>query len=182
MTIEGTQVFQGSSEERGAWPTGRAVILAMLPLVAFLAIAIALDAGASLPLSSSQATWFVLGPLVLAYPVVAAIARVHAYAPTTVLVTSALAPAIALAARLLLDPLERDANGKAILDVTVLQERALPPAVAAVAVFVAIEIASAGIRRGIVLGVAASLVAIGVVAAAAVAIFQMTGTSLPALT
>ena len=181
MTVEGTQVFHGASEERGAWPTSRALILALLPLVAFLALAIALDGGAALPLSSSQATWFVLGPLVLIYPVVAALARVNAYAPTTVLVTAAIAPAIAMAARLLLDPLERDASGKAIVDVSVLQERALPPAIAAVAVFVAIEIASAGIRRGIVLGIAASLVAVGVVAAASVAILQMTGTSLPAL-
>jgi hypothetical protein len=181
VTLEGTQVLHGSSEERGSWPTSRALILAMLPFAAFLAVAVALDGSATLPLSDAQVVWFVLGPLVLAYPVVAAIARVNAYAPTTVLVVASIAPALVVAARLLLDPIARDAKGNAVLDVTVLRERALPPALVAVAVFVAVEIATAGMRRGIVLGIAASLVAIALTAAVAMGLLQLTGTTLPSL-
>jgi hypothetical protein len=175
VTLEGTQVLHGSSEERGSWPTSRALILAMLPFAAFLAVAVALDGSATLPLSDAQVVWFVLGPLVLAYPVVAAIARVNAYAPTTVLVVASIAPALVVAARLLLDPIARDAKGNAVLDVTVLRERALPPAL------VAVEIATAGMRRGIVLGIAASLVAIALTAAVAMGLLQLTGTTLPSL-
>ena len=181
MTVEGTQVFHASSEERGSWPTSRSLVLALLPFVAFVAAAVAKDGPAALPLSDAQIVWFVLGPLVLLYPVVAAIARVNAYAPTTVLVVAALAPALALAARLLLEPIVRDANGRAILDVAVLRERALPPALAAVAAFVAVEVASFGIRRGLVMGIAASLVAVALVAGAAVGLLQLTGTVLPSL-
>ena len=181
MTVEGTQVLHGAAEERGSWPTSRALVLALLPFVAIVAIAIAVDGPTVLPLSDRQVVWFVLGPLVLLYPVVAAIARVNAYAPTTVLVVASVAPALALAARLLLDPIARDPKGNAVVDVTLLQARALPPALAAVAVFVAIEIASAGMRRGIVLGVAACLVAVAVVGAAAVGLLQLTGTALPTL-
>jgi hypothetical protein len=181
VTVEGTQVLHGSSEARGPWPTSRALVLAMLPFIAFLAVAIAIDGPTKLPLSDAEAIWFVLGPLVLAYPVVAAIARVNAYAPTTVLVVASIAPALVIAARLLLDPLTRDAKGNAVLDATVLRERAVPPALAAVAVFVAIVIATAGMRRGFVLGIAASLVAMGLVAAAAIALLQLTGTTLPSL-
>jgi hypothetical protein len=181
MTIEGTQVLAASSEERGTWPTGRSLLLAVLPLVAYLAILMAIEGRPQLILPDAQVVWFVLGPLVLVYPVVAAIARVNAYAPTTVLVVASVAPAIALAARLLVDPIARDPKGNAVLDVAVLQARALPPAILAVAAFVAIEIASAGMRRGVVLGILASLVAMGVAAAAAVAILQLIGTGLPSL-
>jgi len=90
-------------------------------------------------------------------------------------------PAFALAARLLVEPIHRDATGKAVIDATLLQARALPPAIAAVAVFVAIEIASAGIRRGIVMAIAASLVAIAIVVAAVIGVLQLTGTSLAGL-
>jgi hypothetical protein len=181
MTIEGTGVLPGASEERGSWPTGRSVLLALLPLVAFLSIALALEGRSDLVLPPAQVIWFVLGPLVLAYPVVAALSRVNAYAPTTVLVVASLAPAIVLAARLLLEPLERDARGKAIVDLTVLQDRALPPGIVAVALFIAIEVATAGMRRGAVLGIAASLVAIAIVGGAAAAVLQLTGTTLPRL-
>ena len=98
---------------------------------------------------------------------------------TTVLVVASIAPAIALAARLLLEPLARDATGKAIIDLTVLQERALPPGILAVAAYIAIELASAGMRRGAVLGIAASLIAVAIVGGAAVAVLQLTGTTLP---
>lgn len=183
MTIEGTGVLRGTVEERGAWPTGRSAALALLPLVAFLAVAItiAIDGRTGLPLTHAQSVWFVLGPLLLVYPVVAAIACVNAYAPTTVLVVASIAPAFALAARLLIEPIARDATGKAVIDAALLRERALPPAIAAVAAFVAIEIACAGMRRGVVMGIAASLVAMALVAAAGVALLQLTGTALPSL-
>ena len=181
MTIEGTGVLRGSVEERGSWPTGWSLLLALLPFVAFLAIAIALQGRRELVLPASQVIWFVLGPLALAYPVVAALARLNAYAPTTVLVVASISPAIALAARLLLEPLERDATGKAIIDATVLGDRALPPGILAVALFVAIELATTGMRRGPVLGIAASLIAMAIVGGAAVAVLQLTGTTLPGL-
>ena len=181
MTVQGARVLHGSGEERGSWPTSRALVLALLPLVAFVALAIAIDGESAFILPARQVVWFVLGPLLLLYPVVAAIARVHAYAPTTVLVIAAIAPAFTLAGRLLLDPIARDAKGNPILDVSVLQARALPPGIVAVALFLAIEIASAGMRRGFVLGLAASCVAVGIVAGAAIAVLQMTGTVLPAL-
>ena len=181
MTVEGTQVLRGAAEERGSWPTSRALVLALLPFVAIIAIAVAVSGPTALPLPDAQVVWFVLGPLVLLYPVVAGIARVKAYAPTTVLVIASVAPALAIAGRLLLDPITRDPKGNAVVDVRLLQERALPPALAAVAVFVAIEIASAGIRRGIVLGLVASLVAAAVIGAAGVGLLQLTGTALPTL-
>jgi hypothetical protein len=181
MTIEGTEVFLAESEERGSWPTGSSLVLALLPLVAFLAIGIALQGRKELVLPAAQVIWLVLAPLALAYPVIAAVARLNAYAPTTVLVVATMAPAIALAARLLLEPLQRDASGKAIIDATVLGDRALPPGVLAVALFVAIELATTGMRRGPVLGIAASLVAVAIVGGAAVAVLQLTGTVLPRL-
>jgi hypothetical protein len=181
MTVEGTGVFHGSAEERGSWPTGRSLLLALLPLVAFLAIGIALQGRTELVLPAGQVIWFVLAPLALAYPVIAALARLNAYAPTTVLVVASIAPAIALAARLLLEPHDRDASGKAIIDATVLRDRALPPGILAVALFVAIELATTGMRRGPVLGIAASLIAVAIVGGAAVAVLQLTGTTLPSL-
>jgi hypothetical protein len=181
MTIEGTEVFHGSVEERGTWPTGRSLLLALLPFIAFMAIALALQGRSELILPAPQVIWFVLGPLALAYPVVAALARLNAYAPTTVLVVASITPAIALAARLLLEPLERDAHGKVLIDLDVLKDRALPPGILAVAIYVAIELATAGMRRGLVLGIAASVVAIAIVGGAAVAVLQLTGTTLPTL-
>ncbi|HET7472486.1 MAG TPA: hypothetical protein VFJ71_05120 [Candidatus Limnocylindrales bacterium] len=177
MTVQAqTTTFQRSAEERGSWPTGRATGLALLPLLAFAAVALAIDGRKELGLPSSQVVWSVLVPLALAYPIVAAIARVNAYAPTTVLVTAAIAPAFAVAGRLLTEPIARDAAGRAIIDSTVLWERAMPPAAVATVMFLAIEIASAGIRRGIVLGIAASLVAVVLVGGAGVALFSATGT------
>ena len=127
MTVQAqTTTFQRSAEERGSWPTGRATALALLPLLAFAAVALAIDGRKELVLPSSQVVWSVLVPLALAYPIVAAIARVNAYAPTTVLVTAAIAPAFAVAGRLLTEPIARDAAGRAIIDSTVLWERAMP--------------------------------------------------------
>jgi hypothetical protein len=181
MTIESTAVLEGSAEDRGDWPTGRSVLFALLPLAAFVAVGLALEGRSELILPTRQVIWFVLGPLILIAPVIGAIARVNAYEPTTVLVFATITPAFALAGRLLLDPLERDATGKAVIDAGVLQAKALPPAVVAIALFVAIELASAGMRRGVVLGIAASLMAVAIVGAAAVAVLQLTGTTLPAL-
>ena len=176
MTVQQTTAFQAAAEERGSWPTGPALALALLPLVAFAAIALAIDGQKALVLPSAQVAWYVLVPLALLYPIVVAIARVHAYAPTTVLVVSAIAPAFVVAGRLLSEPIARDAKGKAIIDSTLLWERTMPPAVVAIVMFLAIEIATAGMRRGIVLGIAASLVAVIIVAGAGVALFAATGT------
>jgi hypothetical protein len=177
MTVQQqTTTFHRSAEERGTWPTGRALVLAVLPLAAFGAIALAIDGRKPLILASSQVVWYVLVPLALVYPIVASIARVRAYAPTTVLVVSAIAPALGVAARLLLEPIARDAKGKPILDSTVLWERAMPPAVVAIVMFVAIEVATAGWRRGLVMGIVASLVAATLVGVAGIALFNATGT------
>lgn len=178
MTAQNMTAFQGASEQRGSWPTGRALAVALLPFVVLAAIAVAIERRTELVLPAAQVVWLVLVPLALVYPFVAAIARVHAYAPTTVLVVSAIAPALALAARLLVEPVARDRSGRAIIDAAVLWDRAMPPAVVAIALFVAIEIASAGLRRGVVLGIAAGIVAAAIVGAAGVGLFIATATSI----
>jgi hypothetical protein len=164
MTVE-QMTLHRSTEERGSWPTSLALVVALAPLAIGMALAIAIDGKAELgPLRSAQVVWFLLVPLGALYPSIAAFSRVHAYAPTTILVVAAIAPSLALAVRLLLDPIARDAQGRAIVDWTTVWDRAGPPAVIAVAVFIAVEIATAGMRRGIVLGLA------GVVVAAAIAL------------
>ena len=163
MTVE-PMTLHGSTEERGAWPTSLALVVALAPLAIGIALAVAIAGKAELgPLRSAQVVWFLLVPLGALYPAIAAFSRVHAYAPTTILVAAAIAPSFALAVRLLLEPIVRDAGGKAILDWPIVWNRAGPPAAVAVAVFVAVEIATAGMRRGIVLGLAGVIVAAAIV-------------------
>src|SRR4051794_32082680 len=175
MTVD-QATLGGSSEERGSWPTGLALGLALAPLAIGIAVAIAVHGQSRLgPLSSATAVWFVLVPLGGMYPVVAAFARSRAYAPTTILVVAAIAPSLALATRLMLDPIARDGNGRAILDWTTLWQRAGPPAVVAIAVFLAVEIATAGMRRGIVLGLAGGVVGVTIVLGAALGLSLAAG-------
>jgi hypothetical protein len=167
MTVE-PMTLHGSTEERGSWPTSLALVVALAPLAIGIALAIAIAGKAELgPLHSAQVVWFLLVPLGALYPSIVAFARVHAYAPTTILVAAAIAPALGLAIRLLLEPIARDAQGKAILDWTAVWNRAGPPAAIAVAAFVAVEVATAGMRRGIVLGLAGVVVAGAIVLGAA---------------
>jgi hypothetical protein len=167
MTVE-QMTLHGSAEERGSWPTSLALVVALAPLAIGIALGIAIDDRAELgPLRSAQVVWFLLVPLGALYPSIASFARVRAYAPTTILVAAAVAPSLALAVRLLLDPIARDAQGRSLVDWTTVWDRAGPPAVVAVAAFVAVEVATAGMRRGIVLGIAGVAVAAAIVLGAA---------------
>jgi hypothetical protein len=149
-----------SDEERGPWPTSLSILLVLIPLSVGLAIGIAMDGKASLgPLTATQLLWWVLLPLGAIYPAVAAVARIQAHAPTTVLVVAAIAPASLFAARLLLEALPTDRAGHTTVSVSTIAQTALPPAILAVAAFIAIEIATAGIRRGVLLGVVCSIIA-----------------------
>jgi len=171
MNVESAELLRASPEERGSWPTAAAALVALVPLGVGLAIGIAMDGRTSLgPLTASQLVWFVLIPLGVVYPAVAAFARIQAYAPTTVLVVAAIAPAFALAARLLLQPLSLDRHGQASVQVTEILQRALPPAILAVGVFLAIEITTAGMRRGILLGIVGWIAGAAVLGAFALAI------------
>ena len=105
-------------------------------------------------------------PLAAIYPTVAAIARRMAYAPMTVLVVAAVAPSLVYATRLLIDPVPKDAFGHAAITVNVVLQRGLPPALLAAAAFVAIELASWAIRRGVAVGVFGAIAAAGVFGAA----------------
>jgi hypothetical protein len=158
MNAETTGVIRGSAETRGTWPTGSASLVALAPLGIGLAIGIAMDGKPGLgPLTASQLFWWLLVPLAAIYPAVAAFARVQAYAPTTVLVVATIAPAFALASRLLLNALPRDRFGNAVVSVEDVGQRAIPPGMLAVGTFVAIEVATVGMRRGILLGVAGAI-------------------------
>ena len=158
MDAETTGLVRGSAEPRGAWSTASASLVALVPLVIGLAIAIAMDGKPALgPLTASQLLWWVLVPLAAIYPAVAAFARVQAYAPTTVLVVATVAPAFALASRLLLDALPRDRLGNAVVSLDDVAHRALPPGIVAVGAFVAIEVATLGMRRGLLLRVAGAI-------------------------
>jgi hypothetical protein len=169
MNVESAELLRGSPEVRGSWPTAAAALVALVPLGVGLAIGIAMDGRSSLgPLTASQLLWFVLIPLGVIYPAVAAFARIQAYAPTTVLVVAAIAPAFALAARLLLQPLSLDRQ--ASVQVTEVLQRALPPAILAVGAFLAIEITTAGMRRGILLGIVGWIAGAAVLGAFALAI------------
>jgi hypothetical protein len=167
MTVQ-QMTLHGSAENRGSWPTSLALVVALAPLAIGIALAVAIDGKPELgPLRSAQVVWFLLVPLGALYPSIASFARFHAYAPTTILVAAAIAPSFALAVRLLLDPIARDAQGRALVDWTMVWDRAGPPAVIAVVVFVAVELATAGMRRGIVVGLAGAVVAAAIVLGAA---------------
>jgi len=155
------QTVPSSAFDRGPWSTGQALLVALAPLVIGVGLAVATNGRDSLgPFTSSQLLYWVILPLGALYPTIAAVARRMAYAPTTVLVVAAIAPAMVYATRVAIDV--RTAAGgsehvKASLD-TVLQ-LALPPAILAAGAFVAIEIATAAIRRGVAVGVFGAIIA-----------------------
>jgi hypothetical protein len=163
VNVEAPGIRETTPPTRGPWPTGVAIVVGLVPLAAGIGIGIAMDGKSDLgPLTATQLLWLVLIPLGAIYPALAAFAKNHAYAATTVLVVAAIAPALALAVRLLLEPLPTDRLGQTSVSLATVVQRALPPAILAAGTFIAIEVASAGIRRGPVLGI------IGCIAAAVV--------------
>ena len=156
--------------ERGPWPTGAATAVALLPLALAVAAAVVADRKQSIgPLSPNDIVYWIVLPLGALYPAIAAAARRMAYAPMTVLVVSSIAPAFVYATRLLMEPLPRDALGRTAVTPTTVAAIALPPAVLAAGLFVAIEIASAAMRRGVAVGFFGAVIAAFVLAAAVVA-------------
>ena len=156
-----------SDMQRGPWSTGLATLIALGPLIVGVTLAMAIGGRGQLgPLTADQIVYWVLLPLGAIYPTVAAIARRMAYAPMTVLVVAAVAPSLVYATRLLLDPVPKDAAGHALINANVILQRGLPPALLAAAAFVAIELASAVMRRGVAVGVFGALAAAGVLGAA----------------
>ena len=146
--------------ERGPWPTGRSVFLALLPLAIAIGAAVAADRSVTIgPAAPNQLQYWVALPLALLFPTVAALARRMAYAPMTVLVTAAIAPAFAYATWLLLQPLPKDALGRSLITPTTVANIALPPAVVAAGAFISIELASAAMRRGVAVGVFGAIAA-----------------------
>jgi hypothetical protein len=153
--------------ERGPWSTGLATLVALLPLAIAVGAGIAADRRLTIgPAAPNQLVYWVTLPVGALYPTVAALARRMAYAPMTVLVTSSVAPAFAYATYLLLQPLPKDGLGRALITPTTVANIALPPAVLAAGAFVAIELASAAMRRGVAVGVFGAIAAALVLAAA----------------
>jgi hypothetical protein len=156
-----------ANAERGPWSTGLATLVALLPLTIALAAVVAADRKLAIgPAGPNQLVYWVALPLGALYPTVAALARRMAYAPLTVLVTAAMAPALAYATWLLLQPLPKDELGRSVITPTTVANMALPPAVLAAGAFVAIELASAAMRRGVAVGVFGAITAALVFAAA----------------
>jgi hypothetical protein len=155
------QTVPSTAFDRGPWSTGQALLVALAPLVIGVGLAIAMNGRDTLgPFTSAQLTYWVILPLGALYPTIAAVARRMAYAPTTVLVVASIAPAMVYATRLAAEPLAAG-GGAAHAKVTVeaVMLKALPPAVLAVGAFVAIEIATAAIRRGVAVGVFGAIIA-----------------------
>jgi hypothetical protein len=158
------QSMNASVAERGPWSTGVSVLVALTPLVVGLALGVAMDNRPGIgPFSSDQLTYWVILPLIAIYPTVAAIARRMAYAPTTVLMIAAIAPALVYATRLALQAMPADRASHTAVTFGVVLQRAWPAAVLAAGTFVAIEIATAAIRRGVAVGVFGAIIAGGVV-------------------
>lgn len=161
------QTMDRSASERGPWSTGLALVVALAPLAIGLAIGIAKDGKPGLgPFSSDSLVYWVMLPLATVYPTIAAIARRMAYAPTTVLVAASIAPAMVYATVSAIQRLPTDRQGHAVpLTLTTVMERAGPPALLAVGTFLAIEIATAAIKRGVAIGFFGAIVAAMVFAA-----------------
>jgi len=152
--------MNGIETERGPWSTGVAALVALLPLIVGIAAAIAADRKLTLgPAGPNELVYYVALPLGAVYPTVAALARRMAYAPLTILVVAATAPALAYATRLLIEPLPKDVLGKAIISPSTVANIALPPAILAAGAFVAIELATAAMRRGVAVGVFGAIAA-----------------------
>jgi hypothetical protein len=166
-------VLQPDAEiERGPWPTGQALVLALAPLVVATALGVA--AAADLPQIPATIGSLLLPAavvLALVYPSVVALARAMAYAPTTILVVASVVPALAYAARLLVGGLAKDAAGQPIVTPEAIAQRALPPAILAIGAFVAIDLATAAGRRGVLIGTLGAIVATAIFAASFVVPF-----------
>ena len=152
--------LQESESSRGPWPTGLALVAATAPLT----VATLLGMGASVTairLGSNLQPFLVstMVILVLAYPTVAAMARRMAYAPTTVIIVASIVPAILYAGRLLLNRVPTDAAGRSLVTPELIAQRALPPAILAIGTFVAIDLASGAVRRGVAVGVFGAIAA-----------------------
>ena len=147
------QAMSRSEMERGPIPTSLATIVALLPLAVGIAAGIAADQKMTVgPLGPSLLVYWVIVPLAALYPTIAALARRLAYAPMTVLVMASIAPALVYAWRLLLEPLPKDPTGQlALTPSTILI--LVSPAILAVGAFIAIEVTSAAMRRGVAVGV-----------------------------
>jgi hypothetical protein len=152
-----------ADDVRGPWSTALGLAVAIAPLAA--AVALALVADSRPEILGPQVTPAV-GPalilLVVLYPAIVALARTMAYAPTTVLIVASIAPSAVYAARLLLDARPTDRLGNPVVTTATIVQRALPPAILAVGAFIAIEIATAAMRRGVAIGVFGGLIAAGV--------------------
>ena len=139
---------------RGPWSTQAATLLALLPLIVGVALGVAADRKIAIgPLEPNQVIYWVIVPLALLYPTIAAIARRMAYAPITVLVVAAMAPSLVYATRILNDELSRTAISGSAVTVARIAAVALPPAILAAGTFVAIELVSTASRRGVAVGV-----------------------------
>lgn len=160
------EALNGADVERGPWSTGLATVVALLPLVVGVGAGVAADRRIQVgPLGPNDLVYWVVVPLAAFYPTIAALARRMAYAPMTVLVVAAIAPAFVYAGRLLMDPLPRNAQGQLQLSQASILMLA-SPAILAAGAFVAIEIASTGMRRGVAIGVFGALIAAAVLGAA----------------
>jgi hypothetical protein len=161
------QTVPGPAFDRGPWSTGQAILVALAPLAIGVGLAIATNGRETLgPFTSAQLTYWVILPLGALYPTIAAVARRMAYAPTTVLVLAAIAPAMVYATRLAVEARAAAGTGThANVTVEAVLQKALPPAILAVGAFVAIEIATAAIRRGVAVGVFGAIIAGAVFAA-----------------
>ena len=146
------QAVPSSAFDRGPWSTGLALIVALAPVAIGVAIVIVMDGRETVgPFTAAQLLYWVILPLGALYPTIAAVARRLAYAPTTILVVASIAPAIVYATRVAMQPLATGSTGEhARMTVDTVMQKALPPALLAVGAFVAIEVATAAIRRGIV--------------------------------
>ena len=165
------QAMTRSVMERGPWPTSLATIVALLPLAVGVGAAVAADRGIAVgPLTGEALIYWVVVPLAALYPTIAAFARRLAYAPMTVLVLASLAPALVYAWRLLVEPLPKDATGHLVVNPSTLLYL-MSPAILAVGAFIAIEVVSGSIRRGVAVGVFGAIVGAFILAAAFLAPF-----------
>ena len=175
------EAIERAGDARGPWPTAQSALLALAPLVVGVAVMVAADRKTTLgPLGPSQLVYWVVVPLALIYPTIAALARRMAYAPMTVLVTAAVAPSLIYAMWKLLEPLPKDALGRNAVTPQLVAEIALPPAILGVGAFIAIEVVTAAIRRGVAVGAFGAIAGAAIFAASFLAPFLGFGGLLPA--
>jgi hypothetical protein len=173
------QAMSRSGMERGPIPTSLATLVALLPLVLGIAAGVAADQGMTVgPLGPNLLVYWVIVPLAALYPTIAAFARRLAYAPMTVLVMASLAPALVYAGRILLEPLPKGPTGQlALTPNTILYLTS--PAILAVGAFIAIEVTTAAMRRGVAVGVFGAIAGAFIFAASFLAPFLYVSQLLP---